>query len=170
MRIGRLGRRALEDRAQTLDWLGRRLLQGSPAASVARQADRLREYQGRLRAAVRDQLAERNERLHALQNSVLQHSPAIRIERLISRNNTLTQRLAAAGTRSVADLGHRLQLAAKGLHSVSPLATLDRGYAIVTDAENGRALLNTQELKSGDEVHARLHDGEFLASVRKILK
>tara|TARA_R110002049_G_scaffold63439_15_gene168669 strand:- start:2269 stop:3627 length:1359 start_codon:yes stop_codon:yes gene_type:complete len=170
LRIGRLGRRALEDRAQTLDWLGRRLLQGSPAASVARQADRLREYQGRLRAAVRDQLAERNEQLHALHNTVLQLSPAIRIERLISRNNTLTQRLAAAGTRSVADLGHRLRLAAKGLHAVSPLATLDRGYAIVTDAENGRALLNTGKLKPGDEVRARLHDGEFLASVRKILK
>jgi exodeoxyribonuclease VII large subunit len=36
-RIARVGQRALEDRAQELDWLGKRLLAGSPAATLRGQ-------------------------------------------------------------------------------------------------------------------------------------
>ena len=55
----------------------------------------------------------------------------------------------------------------RALHSVSPLATLERGYAIVLDAE-GRAVTQAGDLAVGDEIRARLSRGGFTARVEKI--
>jgi len=52
------------------------------------------------------------------------------------------------------------------LKAISPLAVLDRGYAIVMN-ENGQALKSANDLKVGDSVTARLADGGFSANVSK---
>lgn len=52
------------------------------------------------------------------------------------------------------------------LHSLSPLAILDRGYALVFDAR-GKLLKDVSSLEPGDEVSARLAHGEFQASVTR---
>ena len=119
-RIGRLGQRAVEDRAQSLDWLSRRLAQASPAAVV---------------------------------------------ERSIARLANLQQRLVISARGTVSGMSHRLELAMRGLHSVSPLATLDRGYAIVEDASTGKVLLKASDAAPGDAIRARLAEGELTATV-----
>jgi len=119
-RIGRLGQRAVEDRAQSLDWLSRRLAQASPAAVV---------------------------------------------ERSIARLANLQQRLVVSARETVSEMNHRLELAMRGLHSVSPLATLDRGYAIVEDASTGKVLLKASDAAPGDAIRARLAEGELIATV-----
>ena len=110
-RIARLGQRALEDRGQALDWLTRRLVRTSPQQTLLRQHERLNDMQRRLQLA--------------MQQGVAQQRPA-----LVS----LWQRLEVSGTRAIADAQHRLQLAARGLHAVSPLHTLARGYSVLTAA------------------------------------
>jgi exodeoxyribonuclease VII large subunit len=57
----------------------------------------------------------------------------------------------------------RLQTA---LESLSPLAILERGYALVFDS-HGRLLKDVSGLKLGDEISARLAHGEFRAAVTK---
>jgi exodeoxyribonuclease VII large subunit len=57
----------------------------------------------------------------------------------------------------------RLQTA---LESLSPLAILDRGYALVFNAE-GKLLKDASSAKPGDEISARLSKGEIRASVLK---
>jgi exodeoxyribonuclease VII large subunit len=81
---------------------------------------------------------------------------------LVSSNNSL-----AAVMRNVL-LQHkvrseRLQTA---LESLSPLAILGRGYALVFDAE-GKLLKDANTVKDGDEISARLAHGEIRASVLK---
>ena len=164
-RISRQGQRTLENKAQAVDWLNRRLLRASPAARVARQQDRLRENIGRLAAAMRHDLHTRDSRLSTLHKTLLQVSPAIRVERAINRAEQLRQRLAAAGRRHIGDADHRLRLTARALDAVSPLATLDRGYAIVTDVVTGKALTRASQVKEGDDVRARLAHGELLAKI-----
>jgi exodeoxyribonuclease VII large subunit len=168
-RIARQGRRTLENNAQTLDWLGKRLVTASPAARVARQQDKLRENVGRLAAAMQHDLHLRRGRLLTLNRALLQVSPAVRVERAISRAAQLRQRLAAAGRHRVADADHRLRVMARALNAVSPLATLDRGYAIVTDAATGKALTRATQVKKGDDVRARLAHGELLAKITGIV-
>jgi exodeoxyribonuclease VII large subunit len=165
-RIARLGRRSLEDQAQTLDWIARRLFANSPAAGVARQRAWLRELSGRLAATMRTGLLEQQQDLQHARSALLRQSPAVRIERLHGRQRSLSQRLVAAAQQRVSNVEHRLQLAMRALHSVSPLATLDRGYAIVMEADTGRVLTRASEARVGSDIRARLQMGEIVATVK----
>ncbi len=142
-RLARSGQRVLEDRGQTLDWLSRRLLQTSPQQTLLRQHERLRELRRRLATGITQDLLRQRPRL-----------------------TNLWRRLRAGAGRSVADSSHRLELAMRGLHAVSPLATLDRGYAIVEDVKSGKVLMNAADAVPGDDIRARLAKGELIATIK----
>jgi exodeoxyribonuclease VII large subunit len=60
----------------------------------------------------------------------------------------------------------RLQTA---LESLSPLAILERGYALVFDSQ-GKLLKDVRGVSIGDDISARLAHGEFQAAVTKKLE
>ena len=168
LRIGRIGQRSVEDRAQTLDWLGRRLLAASPEAKLRRQHSSLRENRARLVAAMNRQLLERTNDAQALRGELMQLSPALAVQRSIARLAGLRQQLATGAHDALSDVRHRLALLGRALHSVSPLATLDRGYAIVKNAQ-GKVVTTAAAVKSGDEIRASLSKGELVANVTKVI-
>jgi exodeoxyribonuclease VII large subunit len=53
------------------------------------------------------------------------------------------------------------------LHALSPLATLERGYAVARDA-SGRTLASAADFKPDGEFTLRVRDGEVDARVRSI--
>jgi exodeoxyribonuclease VII large subunit len=55
------------------------------------------------------------------------------------------------------------------LHSLSPLAVLERGYALVIDAQGG-VIRSTAQVAAGDKVTTRLSDGAFISSVESKIK
>jgi len=169
-RIAGLGRRYLEDRYQAVDWLGRRLVRSSPAATVARQREWLANLRQVMVAAVRHDLSNRGRRLESTRSRLLQHSPALDVQRNLARTGALAHRLGNAGRNAVARLEVRLRVAARALDSVSPLATLERGYAIVTDAESGRILTDAATIKPGRHIRARLLHGGLEATVLRTLE
>ena len=168
-RIARVGRRALDDRAQELDWLGRRLVASSPAATLQRQRDSLREHSGRLKSAMRQQLLEQKNTLQETRSELMNLSPALSVQRSISRLQQLRQRLATSTRNTVRDTSHKLALLGRALNSVSPLATLDRGYAIVKHEDSGEVLTNAAEVKPGKDIRAQLSRGEIVATVKRVL-
>jgi exodeoxyribonuclease VII large subunit len=120
-------------------------------------------------AAIRQQLLAQRHDVQALRGELVQLSPAVAVQRSISRLVSLRQRLASGATGTLTDLGHRVALLVRALHSVSPLATLDRGYAIVLDSD-GKAMTDAATANSGDEIRARLSKGELVANVTKVIK
>jgi len=52
------------------------------------------------------------------------------------------------------------------LESLSPLAILERGYALVFDSQ-GKLLRDARHVKVGEEVSARLAHGEIHATVAR---
>ena len=66
--------------------------------------------------------------------------------------------------RQVENTQQRLKLASRTLQSLSPLATLERGYAIVTDA-GGHVLVDTKKVKEGSSIDVRLARGGLTATV-----
>jgi exodeoxyribonuclease VII large subunit len=169
LRIGRIGERAVTDRAQELDWLGKRLMSASPEATLRRQHDGLRENSARLAAALRHRILELRGETQALQGELMQQSPALAVQGLIGQLAALRQRLATATHDKLTGMEHRVALLGRTLNSVSPLATLDRGYAIVIDAD-GKAMTDAASAKSGDEIRARLSKGELIAKITKVIK
>ena len=116
---------------------------------------RLRTQQPRAR------LRARGERLAQLHARLLRQHPAMFVA---SRRNEL--RLSLRSMR--ANVAHRLEARAlqlgelaRALNAVSPLATLQRGYAILFDAETGRVIRSVMQLDDGSRVRARLADGEI---------
>jgi exodeoxyribonuclease VII large subunit len=65
------------------------------------------------------------------------------------------------------DAGDRLSHLAQMLDSLSPLATLGRGYAIVTDGE-GRVVTDAGSVAAGDKVNARLASGRLALTVDRV--
>ena len=169
IRIGRIGERKVQDRAQELDWLGKRLVAASPKATLQRQHDSLRENRSRLAAVMRTRLLEMQNNTHARGGQLMRQSPALMEQRSIGQLATLRQRLGSSARGAVSDATHRIALLGRALNSVSPLATLDRGYAIVLD-EDGKALTDASKAHKGDEIRARLSKGELVAKVTKVVK
>jgi exodeoxyribonuclease VII large subunit len=92
-------------------------------------------------------------------------SPAARLAALGQRMAHARARLAPALRHRVALADGLLRSAARGLEATSPLATLGRGYAIVTIAESGRVVRHAAEAPPGTEVEARLAHGRLRARV-----
>ena len=70
---------------------------------------------------------------------------------------------------SIGDITHKVALLGRALHSVSPLATLDRGYAIVRNEATGSVVTNARDVQSGEDIRARLSQGELIATVKKVV-
>ena len=170
IRIARVGRRALEDTAQELDWLGRRLVASSPAATLQRQRQSLREQGGRLNSAMRQQLLEQKSKLQSVTSELIALSPALSVQQSIANLQRLRQRLTTSVQNPISDANHKIALLGRALNSVSPLATLDRGYAIVKASDSDKVLLSTSEVKAGDDIRAHLSRGEFVATVKKVIR
>ncbi len=64
---------------------------------------------------------------------------------------------------------HRTDLLGRALHAVSPLATLDRGYAIVTDNATGRILRSAGDTSNGAAIRTQLASGTLIATVTKVI-
>lgn len=62
---------------------------------------------------------------------------------------------------------NKLQTLAARLETLSPLATLQRGYAIVMDDQQ-HAIDSVAKIKVGDQLTAKLSDGSFSCNVTKI--
>ncbi len=158
-------RRYLDNNAQALDWLGRRLKQASPSRRLRQQHARLDHLVRALAGAMSHDFTRRGRRLDRLGARFLACSPVTRLERAAQRLASLEPRLERAARVSVERGGARLRQAERALRSVSPLATLDRGYAIVTDPATGGVLRDAGRVTAGAAVTARLARGRIHATV-----
>jgi exodeoxyribonuclease VII large subunit len=108
-----------------------------------------------IRAAQRcDQLAQRLTRAH----------PGSRLKLQNQRLGDLDARLRRAWEASFTRARQRLLLAQRGLDTISPLATLTRGFAIVTDTK-GAVVQDASLLAPGMKIEARLARGSVQAEV-----
>lgn len=112
----------------------------------------------RLEAAMTRRLAQPRAMLEGLSRRQARQAPALRLQRL-------RQRLALLGVRQHTALSRKLQARlgllrelGRGLHAVSPLATLSRGYAIL-QREDATAVRAAGEVAHGETLHARLAAG-----------
>jgi exodeoxyribonuclease VII large subunit len=161
-------KRRLERAGARADDLARRLQRTHPGLVLGQHSQRLDELAVRLRRAARRAVnLRRLEAGHALLRLQAAHPRAL----LRQRHDHLAQqrlRLAAAARERVAASTSRFSVAAASLQAFSPLQTLQRGYAIVSDTQSGKVLRHAQNLRPGQAVSARLAEGGFDAVVSKV--
>jgi exodeoxyribonuclease VII large subunit len=75
--------------------------------------------------------------------------------------------LRAAALHRRHDAERRLNSCAARLDSLSPLAVLGRGYAVVWDESRTHVIRRAVEVKPGDRVRVTLSEGELNCDVRE---
>lgn len=150
------------------------------------QRSELDAAKARLARLGRGLTAPARTRLRSETASLQQQHPRQRLHRARRRLDALRARLAAAATlapqrqrRRLLALDNRLYAAmqgaprrdrlrlaglAGGLTALSPLAVLQRGYAVVTD-QTGTALVDAAAVEHGDTLDVRLHRGTLRVAV-----
>lgn len=97
--------------------------------------------------------------------SRLRH-PRYYLEQQIQRLDETERRLFSGMQQQLIFLQHQLAKASTALDLVSPLATLERGYAIVSKSD--RIVYKIRGMSVGDEVQAKLSDGVLSCVVKEI--
>jgi len=159
-RLVTLEQRRLQARIQRVDHLLARLQAQRPQARLARDRERLLNLHRRLLAVERAQLQSQRVALAHTHTRLLAQHPRVRLELLRRRLAELYRRLQQSIERRMERDTLTLRQAGRALHAVSPLATLERGYAILFDAE-GKVLRSAQNVVEGTPLRARLADGEL---------
>ncbi len=156
--------RRLEAQRERLRWLMGRAARVSPSARLSQQAQRLDDLEQRMSRAMRRILTDRRSLLGERRSRLWQSSPAERIRATAARQAALLSRLRAAALARLHRARERFSPLVRTLHAVSPLATLDRGYAIVS-REGGGILLDAAQAPAGTLIEARLAVGKIRAKV-----
>jgi Exodeoxyribonuclease VII large subunit (EC 3.1.11.6) len=159
-RMATLVFRRMQSAAQRADHLQARLNSQRPQARLARDAQRLETLRRRLLTATNQAHALRQARVDRLQARLDAQHPRLRLTPVQRRIAELRQRLAAGMGRRIERERLRLQQQGRTLHAVSPLATLERGYAIVFDQREA-IVRRAGDVAVGERVRVMLGEGEM---------
>lgn len=156
--------RRLERAGQRADHAQLRLRAQHPLRRLEAQQQSLGKLHRRLAVLGGAFQAARGQRLRGLRVRLdLQH-PAQTLRQSDERLHDLHRRLHSGVIAALAQRTRQLAALARTLNAISPLATLDRGYAIAFD-RHGHSLRSSTGLHAGDPVRIRLAEGEFTATV-----
>jgi exodeoxyribonuclease VII large subunit len=147
--------RMMERRAQQLDWLARRLV--SPAERLARQRTHLQQLRVRLASAGARPVRDARARFSLAQMRWQRWRPDLSLHR--AKVDGLAERLERALLRQHERHHARVETLAARLEVLSPQRTLERGYAALLDAQNGRAVRAPSALKPGRRMTVHLAEG-----------
>ncbi len=119
----------------------------------------------RLAGALQRQLAGQRQSLAHVTHALRRNAPLGRLQNLRQQVDELSQ-TGALGLRHLLTL-RRAQLdgLVGRLATLSPFATLERGYAIVRHGETGRVVTSVEQVAAGQPLAVRVRDGEFGVTV-----
>jgi exodeoxyribonuclease VII large subunit len=128
-------------------------------------SDRIRFARERMATTLRSRLQLLRNRLASAAGSYVFREPANAVRQYQQRIDELAYRLETNARRRLRDARANLDRDSASLAALSPLAVLERGYAIVFRAEDGRVVTDAGDVEPGRRVTARLHHGRIHAKV-----
>ena len=164
-RFGGAMRRYLRALGLSFTAVVQRLQISHPGARLAQHAQRLDDLEQRMRLALGATVVRRQHSLEKLSARLWRENPRHRLEALASHAAHLRQRLESTMKSTLDALDQRLALAARTLDAVSPLATLGRGFAVVTRVSDGQLLRDAADAPVGTDIEAKLARGAVRARV-----
>ena len=148
--------------------LGRSRTLLSARARVEALSQRLDDSQGRLREALRGILEERQKRLRQSSEAI---SPKLLLAAVSARRQSLEHwtLLSRRGlVQHMKTLRERWRALSSLLDSLSPLAVLDRGYALCLDPDSGSPVTDTRHLPPSRRVEVRLRRGRIHCEIQEV--
>jgi exodeoxyribonuclease VII large subunit len=140
---------------------------GDPRMLIASQQQTLDDRSARLAASLRGAVAHHRQTLASSERRGADQHPRTLGGRARTQLSRVDGRLRAAWRAQLASRAHLLERASSRLDAMSPLKVLGRGYAIATVGEGDqvRAVRSVSDVRPGDALHVRVHDGRVEARV-----
>ena len=161
-RLARCMQHHLHKLAQRVDHAHARLRAQHPQRRLRACGERLAQLRARLESQhPLRRLRHGALRLEQLRARLDVRHPAMLIVRRREHALQHEQRLRTSLLRRMQYQARHLSELARALNAVSPLATLQRGYAILFDAHSGRVIRNPNDASAGQRLRARVAGGEF---------
>jgi len=156
----------LKSHTQDLLQLEKRL--PHPRREIQNISQRLDDISLRLQQGSRAALALKRSRVLTLSARVNRHSPLQQLKLYRDKSRHLTEQLRSGLSHHLSKIKARLHHLGHSLHTVSPLATLERGYAIVSDKQN-RVIRTANQVSENAEITTQLAKGKLKSTVNKII-
>lgn len=135
-----------------------------PGQVLKEQAQRLDNAELKLHAQIKRSLIEKQIKHQQLQGRLQAQSPEHLLLRKEEQIAALYKRLQQACQTSLQNRQLKLSALAKQLNTVSPLATLERGYSITKDAQ-GKIIQSANAVTKGQKVEIQLPQGHLRCRV-----
>ena len=138
-----------------------------PTYLLQNMAQRTDDLAIRLRLALDNGIALRRVRLNRSADTLTSRSPLQQLAGYRTKCDVLDKQLQNQLVRNLQAWKKQLEFLSHSLKTVSPLATLDRGYAIVTDADEN-IVRRADQLRENAEISTRFSKGSICSTVNKI--
>jgi len=152
---------ALQLAHQHLVWQKKRLTE--PRNLLIQYQQGLDHMQYRLYQAMLQPLQKKIDILNIFRHQLHQHAPSHKLLQWQQHKEKLSARLQSALIAQLNDKQKKLIAQSQALHTISPLATLDRGYALVLKDEH--VITDATQLNLGDKIKVKLARGEVDCAV-----
>ena len=143
-----------------------------PRRELSNWRTRVTETRSRLALSIKNVLQDQNSQVRYLQQRLNGQSPIGRVRELDSSVRMRSQQLQRTIHSKLEKLQSDVANMGRSLHAVSPLAVLDRGFAVVSkpdETEFGQVIRSASSVEVGEEIEAHLADGILNAQVTTIV-
>ena len=151
-------------RRDTLNRINNSVIMREPTRLYDEQAQTLDLLRDNLHNNMVRQLERKRQSYQLEKQKLLTVSPGKKIAALLQQTDFYYQRLVANTKQCLQVKRNALSQTAQQLNDYSPLKTLDRGYAFVTDKQN-KTVSSIAQVKIKDEVRLHFKDGQATAII-----
>ena len=142
----------------------------NPARVLQTHSQRLDEIFNRIYRSMHTTIKTGRSQVIKTHAELGQFNPINKLKIFRGKCDYLTGQLRSSMKNRLKLTSERLERSGHTLHAISPLATLDRGYAIVTRAKDGKIVKDINLLSSGDETRTEIKNGFLFSRITRLKK
>ncbi len=150
----------------SLHSLDQRLQMRHPRRLLDDRGQRVDELEARLRQSMLQSTQHQQMKLDNLVSRLNAHSPSRQLDALRASLSAAQLRLSNSMDIQLRTAKNRWQIAARALDTVSPLATLERGFAVVKHQDS--VVTHATNLKPGDRISTQVASGVIHSEVESV--
>lgn len=155
----------INSKSQSMDWLSKRLSQSSPLMTVRKKIEISGNLRKLLFSSIGHNLSFHTKAVDNFKFRLNSSSPTLKIQRAISHLSEMQLKITASTKSSLTKFNSQLTALGKTLDSLSPLKTLDRGYAVARDSKTKKIISNSEKVSINSRIDIKLAKGEIAAKV-----